>query len=140
MIEVRKDFELLVKATASVRDICSIEDLKTWYELPDCLMLISDEDVGLATYDYPGVYSVHWYYNSRGRDAIELGKKMCTKLFTDHGAQTLRGIIKKHMKASRWATRQVGFKSQGFVLDKNGEECEVLCATKDEFLKGLKHG
>ena len=140
MIEVRKDWRLLVKATESVRDICPLEDLATWYTLPKCLMLIDGQDVGLATYDYPGVYTVHWYYQSRGRDAIELAKKMCALMFTDYGAQALRGIIKHRLKASRWATRQVGFKSTGFVTDAHGEECEVLCATKDEFLKGLTNG
>lgn len=140
MIKVYKDWELLIKATDSVRDICPIKDLEVWFEIPECKMVISGDNVGLATYDYPGVYTVHWYYEVRGRQAIELAKEMCSVMFTDYGAETLRGIIKKRLKASRWATRQVGFKSIGFTTDAHGEECEVLCATKDNFLKGLNNG
>lgn len=99
-------------------------------------MFISEKDVGLATFRSPGVYDVHWYYQkARGREAIKLGKAMCGLLFKEHGAQILRGFVKKHLKASRWACRQVGFKSMGFLTFADGDENEVFYLSKADYEK-----
>lgn len=141
MIETRKDFDLLVKATECCRDFVSIKVLEEWIKSPFNIMFIEGDNVGVATRDYPGMYTVHWYYNSaRGKEAIKLGKAMCVKLFEEHGGQVLRGLIKTRLKASRWACRQLGFKSKGFLTYEDGDENEVLFASKDDFMKGVRHG
>ena len=139
MIETRKDWDLLIEATECNRDFVPIRDLEIWWKLPRNIMFVEGDNVGLATYEYPGMYSVHWYYQSaRGRKAITLGKEMCRLLFEEHGAQVLRGLIKDYLKASRWACRQLGFKSHGLVEFPNNDVNELFIATKKEFLEGLK--
>lgn len=133
MIELRKDRDLLIQATECLRDCCSIPDMDTWLSRPLNVMLIKGDNVGMASYQYDGVYVVHWYFQSaRGREAINLGKEMCQALFDECGAKTLIGLIKKHLKASRWACRQLGFKSQGFITYEDGDENEILSMVKEQ--------
>jgi hypothetical protein len=117
-----------------------VEVLKVWWDDPNHLMLVEDDNVGLATYEYPGVYTLHWYYQSaRGRKAIDLGKKMVRYLFEHCGAKTVRGLVRtdrKEMKAANWACRQVGMKAHGKMTFANGIENELFVLTKDEFLEG----
>lgn len=138
MIERSFDKDLLWEATEELRYMLPKEKLDDFWSRPHNLMFVEDGNVGLATLEYPGVYSVHWYFKVRGRDAINLGKRMVANLFENYGAETVRGVISKHLKASRWACRQLGFKSYGFVTYADGEENELFCATKKEFLEGLK--
>lgn len=140
MIETRKDFDLLVQATECCRDLLSIEDIEKVLSKEDNLMFISGRNAGLAIYDAPGIYTVHWYYEARGREAINLGKDMIGLLFANHDAKLLRGLIKTKLKASRWACRQLGFKSYGTIMFPENDENEFFCMTKLEYdtMKGVK--
>lgn len=101
-------------------------------------MLAAGENVGLATYELPGVYNIHWYYNVRGRQALDLATAMLVKLFNDYDAQVIRGIVRVDLKPSRWGARQVGLKSLGIFRYEDGTENEVFYTTKDEFLNKIK--
>lgn len=96
------------------------------------------ENVGLATYEFPGLYTVHWYFTVRGRDAINLAQAMLKNLFENYGAKGVRGYVRTDLKASRWATRQVGLKSFGLITFADGEEHELFYVTKKDFLDKLK--
>ena len=135
MVERSFDLELLLEATDLPYIHTTREDFKRWFENPKNLMFAEGRNVGLATYEYPGMYSLHWYYEVRGREAIELGKKMVRNLFDNYGAETLRGFIRMDLKASRWAVRQVGFNSYGILTFPDGEDNELFMVTKDEFYK-----
>lgn len=135
--EVRRDFDLLKSATEELRYMVPLEILDQWWANPRNLMFVEGENVGLATYEYPGVYTVHWYFKARGREAINLAKEMVANLFENYGAESIRGVVRTNLKASRWAARQVGMKSYGIVTYADGEENELFCATKKEFLEGL---
>lgn len=132
------DLPLLLKLTNVPGIHATAEDFKTWFNRPGNVMFSSGENVGLATYEYPGVYSLHWYFTVRGRDAINLGKAMIVKLFKDYGAETVRGFVREDLKASRWAARQLGLKSYGVITFADNEPNELFIATKDDYLNQLK--
>lgn len=139
MITANKDFDLLVKATESVRHFSPIEDLKTWFETPENIMLTEGDSVGLGTLEYPGLYNVHWFYSVRGRKALNLGRAMIRFLIEHKDAKAVRGWIRTDLRASIWAARQIGFKSLGVFTDQKGEY-ELFCMTKDEFYKDELNG
>lgn len=139
IVEVR-DYDRLLKATEEHRDLCPIADLDKWISLPNNLMFVEGDDVGLATFEYRGLYNVHWYFKSRGREAIDVARRMLANLFENYGAQAVRGLVRDRLKASRWATRQVGLKSMGFIDNLDGSKDELFVVTKDEFMKGFKDG
>jgi hypothetical protein len=140
MIKESRDIDLLLKATEGVRDMMSEALIQDFFNRPGNLMFVEDENVGLATLEYPGVFSVHWHFKSRGRAAIDLAKTMIKNLFDNYEAHAVRGLIKTRLKAARWACRQVGLKSYGFVTFADGDENELFCISKKDFLEGLNHG
>lgn len=135
MIHRTFDLPLLIEATECQRNRWPVEDFITWFNLPQSVMLTEGKNVGLATYMYPGAYTVHWYFQVRGRKAINLGKDMCQKMFDDYDARILRAIIDEDLRASRWACRQIGFRSMGIMEFPDGP-AEVYYLTE----KDIKHG
>jgi hypothetical protein len=95
-------------------------------------MFVDDEDVGIATMEYPGVYTVHWFFESRGREAIKQARAMVDELFQTTDAKLLRGLTEVSLKGARWAARQFGMTSQGIFTFPDGEY-ELFTITKDEF-------
>lgn len=138
MIERSFDKALLLEVTKDLRHMVAEATLEEWWANPSHLMFVEGKNVGLATCEYPGVYTVHWYFDVRGRDAIRLAQRMVKNLFENYDAKAIRGLTRVDMKAARWAARQVGMKSMGFVTHADGVETEIFCATKEEFLEGLK--
>ncbi len=112
------------------------EDLEKWWGCPGSIMLVSGDDVGLATCEYPGMYNCHLYFKSRGREAIRLGQEMLNHLFDNYDAKAVGGLIKVQFKAARWAARQMGWTSLGIVSFPNGDD-ELFYGTKENF-KGTK--
>lgn len=109
------------------------DSAEKWLAKPANVMLVEGDNVGLATYEYPGVYTVHWFFTARGREAIKLARRMFKVMFDEYGAETLRGLTRVDLKAARWLAKQAGLTSYGFVTFKDGDEYEILFITKDEF-------
>lgn len=135
MLMDRKDFELLVKATECVRHLSPIEDLRTWFDNPNHVMLSDGDSVGLGTLEYPGLYNLHWFYTVRGRQALNLARDMLRFLFEQKNAKGVRGWIRTDLKPSIWGARQMGLKSLG-VIDNH----ELFFMTKEDFYKDEING
>lgn len=135
MIELNRNFDTLIKATDQCRDIMSGSDCFRVLEKPQNLMFTEGDNVGLAIYDYDKVYTVHWYFKVRGKEAISLAQDMIGNLFENYGAEVVRGLIKTRLKAARWACRKVGLKSYGFLTFLDNDENEIFFLTKTEYLE-----
>lgn len=105
-----------------------------WVDNTKNVMLVDGDDVGLATFEYKGVYTVHWFYVSRGRAAIKMAREMLNLMFQDYGAEAIRGLTPTKIKSARWLARQVGCTSYGFETFPSGEN-EIFIMTKQEFEK-----
>jgi hypothetical protein len=138
MIVENKDYDLLWKATEERREMASEEVLRQFIADPNHLMFVEGDNVGLASFEYPGVYNVHWFFKARGREAITLAKRMLNNLFNNYGAKAVRGLVKKDLAAARWATRQAGLRSYGFITYPDGDVNELFCISKQEFQQGNK--
>lgn len=78
-------------------------------------------------------YSGHYYFKSRGREAINSAKGFLDELFnTCYNIDTLMGFVPLRRKAARWITRQIGFTSYG-TEEIHDEEYEMFILTKKEF-------
>lgn len=101
----------------------------------DHIMLVNDKgDVGFLCCEYPGVYTGHWFYNSRGKEALEVGRQMLDHVFTNYPVKVIRGLTKRDILGARWLARKVGFTSFGLLLMDDGEY-ELFCLTKEDFYK-----
>lgn len=108
-------------------------DFESWVGNTNNVMYVEEDgSVGLCTYEYPGLFTVHWYFKAKGREALNLAVRMLDDLFTNYGAKAVRGLTKVQLKAAKWAARKIGMKSYGVVKFPTGEY-ELLYMTKDEF-------
>lgn len=142
MIKRSFDLELLLRATDHPNIHSSREDFVTWFNMPKNLMFAEGENVGLATYELPGIYNIHWYFKVRGREALNLARDMLENLFENYDVEVVRGIVRVDLKPSRWGARQVGLTSLGVFTYPDGTENEVFYITKTQFLnsKGKHNG
>lgn len=116
-------------------------DYAAWINNKNNIMLTSGKDVGCATYDYPGVYSVHWFFReAKGRAAITLARNLLREMFTTYGAETIRGVTPMSIKAARWLAKQVGLTSYGILDYHDAEPHELMCITKEEFMRQESNG
>lgn len=102
-----KDPEVLNSANRD--DYVMAPSNEEWLKVPGNLMYRYGEDVGLATYDYPGLYSVHWFFRSKGKEALKVTALMLDDLFTHHGAKVVRGVIHMDNKPARFLAKYLGF-------------------------------
>lgn len=103
-----------------------------WVDNHNNIMLVDGDDVTIATFEYPGVYTLHWFYVSRGRKAFEVARKALDKMFTEYDSKILRGLTPVELKAARWMAKKVGLKSYGMLEFPNGTH-EIMCITKNDY-------
>lgn len=114
-------------------DFIPDELVSPWLMNEKNIMLVDGDNIGLATHEWSGLYTVHWFFKVRGREALNLARAMFKVMFDDYGAEMLRGITPRELKAARWACRQVGLKSYGFIETAEGKPHEIFFLHKDEF-------
>jgi hypothetical protein len=108
-------------------------DVENWFSQPGNYALIDGDNVGFGEYKAPGVYWVHFcFHTARGRDAIELTKRMLVQLKTDNKVTAIIGLIEKRNRKAKWLIRQVGLQSLGEVYTHNGL-CEMFYTSTKEF-------
>jgi hypothetical protein len=139
MIKRSFDPALMQSAMAMCSDTYNEDfNYEGWVANKNHIMLVEDNNVGLLTHEYPGLYTAHWFFHVRGRDAIKLAQRMLYEGFKTYGVKAIRGLTRADLKAARWAVRQVGCKSYGMLTMENGEDYELFCTTAEEFYDHLK--
>ena len=131
MLTLTKDHEYLSEVLGEYE---MAPDNKTWVNVGGNLMFRLGDDIGLATYDYPGMYTVHWFFKSRGKAAIKTAVVMLNEVFTKYGAEVVRGIIALDNKPSVFLSRYVGFQRISVEEFADGLN-EVILLTKSAFHK-----
>lgn len=128
-------------SSADLRDAISLYpslnetlNCEEWVADTNNIMLREGDSTGIFAYEYPGLYTGHYFFRVRGREAINLAKRMLTEAFNTYGAEAVRGLTKTDNRPALWITRQIGFKSLGRVVTENGEH-EIFCLTKADFKK-----
>jgi hypothetical protein len=108
-------------------------DAETWFSDARNYAVIEGQNVGFAEYKAVGVYWVHFcFHTARGRDAIELTKRMLSQLKADNKVTAVIGLIEKRNRKAKWLIRQVGLQSIGEVYTHNGL-CEMFYTSTKEF-------
>lgn len=83
--------------------------------------------------ELPGVVSGHYFFVSRGRDALKAAKDMLAEAFTGpYNIQVIRGFTPLTHLGARWINKQLGFKGYGVVNIITGPH-ELVILTKKEW-------
>lgn len=80
-------------------------------------IILSDGEESLSFFEFvrEGVYTGHWFFAKRGRQAVELANDMLDYLFLNHGVEVIQGWTPVEKKGAAWLARRVGFTSYGIV-------------------------
>ena len=106
-------------------------DVDAWFANADNYALIEGDNIAFGEYKHPGVYWVHFCFDTaRGREAIQLTKDMFEEFCRVCPVKTAIGLIEVNNRKARWLIRQVGFKSLGEVMTENGL-CEMFYSTRN---------
>jgi hypothetical protein len=132
MIERCYDPDVL-EAALSPYDYRMGVDNKSWLETPGNIAYTSGDDLGLATFDYPGLYAVHWFFKSKGRAAVEVCLAMLDKVFGEHEAQAVRGVTPISNRPARRLAKYVGCETVSIETYPDGEEYEIMILSKPRF-------
>lgn len=132
MIERTNDVELVEEAVSQCPDIKF--DVELWLDEPGNIALQEDGSVGLFTFEYPGLYTGHYFFlpEVRGKEAKRLAIRMLREIYVNHYAKMVRGLVPLYRPHSAWMTRQLGFEYYGDVLTHVGP-CGLYMMTPDQF-------
>ena len=125
----------MIELLEKYRDIMGDVDLEEYFKDKNHISIQKDNDVALFTYNYPGLYTGHYFFESRGKAAKDRAKEILEEVFTKHPVLTIRGLVPIHNKASKWMTRQLGFTSYG-MTETNTDECEIFLLSKEDYISG----
>ena len=80
-----------------------------------------------------GLYTGHYFFNSRGKEAVKAATDMLDEIFSDtYSVNVIRGLSPLQELGARWLNRKLGFTSHGVVQTKAGP-CELVILTKQEW-------
>jgi hypothetical protein len=87
--------------------------------------IVEGEDIVLFDYESPGVFQIHVLLSSRGRGARECIKRALYRVFRDHAAELVFGMVPDFRRDVKMMARMVGMKSQGKRITREGI-CELF--------------
>lgn len=127
-----RDAKALTEAVAPYRHEMINFEPNEWLKNPDNLA-ITDGEGNFALFEKTlgdGVYTGHYVFQSRGKEAKEIALQMLDYLFENTDIRVVRGLTPLTKLAARWMSRQIGFKSQGVIHTDFGP-CELFVIVKD---------
>ena len=122
--------------TSYIRDIIEFLPITGFEPLTfildhDNIVLTNGKDYAVFEFTTFGTYTGHYFFKSRGRAAIEVGKQFLNELFNEHGACLVIGFTPCEYKAAKWMNRQLGFKPGSLVETPEGT-CQLYTLTKEQ--------
>ena len=107
-------------------------DAQTWLNKPENVTLVEDDNIAFAEYKAPGVYWVHFCFNTaKGKEAVSLTQRIFEEFCKLKPVKIIYGTIAVENKAAKWVVRQAGFKSLG-EMHTGDFLCEMFYKTNEE--------
>jgi hypothetical protein len=130
MIERTMSSELIAKVTEGYGG-CDFNPSAWLSDLRNIALVNNRGDVNLFQYETDGVYIGHFFYVSRGREALQAAIEMLARIFQED-VEVLIGITPDDKPAAKWLARKIGFKSYGPVEHVCGP-CEIFILSRVEY-------
>lgn len=129
-----KDLEDFVRFLPTLdKDVSRLNLIET-FSNPRTILLVSDDrDYSLFEWFNDSVYTGHYFFRSRGREAKKVGREMISYLFKTYPfIQMIRGLTPLEYLGARWMNKQLKFKSHGIVQTDCGPH-ELVMLTKEDW-------
>lgn len=109
-------------------------DVIKWVQEPDNIVLVNDNG-DLALFEKRGTWQGHYYFKSRGRQAITAGLNFLDEVFNPcYNISVLTGLTPLTNLGARWLSRKLGFQSQG-VINIDNQSFELFMMTNKDINK-----
>jgi hypothetical protein len=115
-------------------------DLEEWLANPLNIALTNEHgDVAMFEHqvDLPMMVCGHYFFFSRGKQAIQESHKFLKELFTDYYPEGIIGATPEEHKAALWMNRRLGFKDCGRLETEIGP-CRFVVLTRQQWKDSLK--
>lgn len=107
-------------------------DMNDWISCDTNVALEDNGSFGVFEFLYPGVYTGHYFFKARGKEAKAIANKMLHEMFYKYGAKVIRGLTPIEHKGALWMNRQLGFKRYEMV-DTSAGPHYIFILTKEDF-------
>lgn len=129
------DIDLIAKAVSRYNKPVHGFNPEDWGEGSKNIALVDEiGNVSLFEYDKEGVVTGHYFFVSRGKEAVTVSSEMLYEIF--HGPyriEAIRGLTPIDHKGALWLSRHLGFK-QYVILETEAGPCALFILTKNEYL------
>lgn len=121
------------QAIDQVRDDLKGEPVDLWLAFDKNVALINERnDVGLFEYRNDGTYTLHCFFHSRGRDAVQAARELLDYAFNETPVKITIGFTPVDKKGAMWLCRHVGFDILGYE-DIDGREHMISTMTRKKW-------
>ena len=125
------DLQLIEPAVKSFLGDGHDVDLVKWVQEPDNIVLVNDSG-DVALFEKRGTWQGHYYFKSRGRQAVTAGLNFLDEIFNPcYNISVLTGLTPLTNLGARWLSRKIGFKSQG-ILSIDNQSFEFFMITNKD--------
>jgi hypothetical protein len=107
-------------------------DILEWIKDDKNLALEEDGNFGVFEYNWDHVYTGHYFFHARGKEAKALSIRMLRVAFEEYGMKLVRGLTPVEHRGAVMMTRWLGFTDHGTV-DTEAGECWIFTLTREEF-------
>ncbi len=108
-------------------------NLSEWLDDTRNIALVNDKgDVNLFQFQTDGLYCGHFFYLSRGKQAVETAQAMLKAVFNYEEVRVIMGLTPVDQLGAKWLSRKLGFSSHGIVETPPGP-CEMFILTRLEY-------
>jgi hypothetical protein len=105
-----------------------------WISDPEHIVLMNDKG-DMALFE-PGIrkyYSGHYFFKSRGREALESAREFLDTIFSPcYNIPVMMGLVPDERRDVKLITRRLGFKSYGLTYSQ-GKAFEIFILSREEF-------
>lgn len=108
---------------------------EVWAEDGRNIALVTDKgDINLFQYQAEGTYVGHFFYISRGKNAVRVANDMLDAIFKYDDVQVILGLTPVDKLGAKWLARKIGFKSHG-EIDTPPGRCELFVMSRSDYEK-----
>lgn len=101
-----------------------------WLATPGNIAIEIGDNVALFDAEGDGIYQIHVLFVSRGRLAIIAAKEAIRRMFADHGAALIFGMVPRFRRDVNFLARWVGMRPAGIRNTSEGP-CELFVLPKE---------
>jgi len=101
-----------------------------WLAHKGNIPVVLGDDIALFDDEGEAIYQVHFLFASRGKAAVASAKESFKRMFVDHGAELIFGLVPDFRRDVKMLARWAGGKCMGKRTTSEGD-CELFVLSKE---------